>query len=254
MNNDNIRCLCGKEFDEKNFAFHCKYCKLFLKKFTNFDFIIARLLEEYLYNKDNFIIIQFMLKRYLKLIRKKIKKYKDHNKISNFNNSNLIVNKQPVIHENELALNEGLFKDCINIDYSTPNPDRNYSKKENLKNNNIIGNNKNENIIYYYNFDYNTTPNPDINIEKIGVMNNNINDENNKNGNIIETPNPDINIEKNGVLKNDTYKENNKDEISKNKNNNNNIFDNFIDWGKNIPSLLLNSKSKNSQELLYYNN
>ena len=95
MNTDNIRCLCGKVFDEKNFTIHCKICKLFLKEFTNFDLIIAKALEKYSYNKENLFIIKFMLKRYLKLIERKIKKYKGHNNIwqmNNFINNNIIFN------------------------------------------------------------------------------------------------------------------------------------------------------------------
>ena len=244
MNIDNIACLCGKEFDEKNFAIHCRYCYLFLKKFTNFDFIVARLLAEYLYNEENLFIIKFMLKRYLKLIGRKIKKYKaniknpdsNNNIITNMYSKKYDENKKFVNSNKDLTLYEGLFKDYINVDYSTPNPD--------------------------IRVDY-STPNPDINIEKKEALNNNTNDGYNKNENAINfnnvdyytTPNPDINIEKNRAFVNNDNNLNNENEISNNKNKiNNNIFDYLVDCGKNISSILLNCKNQNNHELIYSNN
>ena len=120
MNKDNIKCLCGKVFDEKNFIFHCKYCKLFLNKFTKFDFAIARTLEKYLYNKENLVIIKFMLKRYLKLIEKKMKKFKTHNILCQMNN---FMNKNNIIYDNMYNYN---FNNSINS----------------FNNNNNINNNK----------------------------------------------------------------------------------------------------------------
>ena len=270
MNNDNIRCLCGKEFDEKNFTMHCKYCHLFLKKYTKFDFIIAGLLAEYLYDEENLFIIKFMLKRYLKLIGRKIKKYKAHNKNSDCNN-NIITNlhsnkydenKKPVNSKKELTLYEGLYKDFINVDYATPNPDMNIEKDEVLNNIND-GYNKNENAVDFKNMDYYTTPNQDINIDKNENFINNDNNLNNENKNATnfnnadynEIPNQDISIEKKGAFKNNDNNLNNGNEISNNVNEkNNNIFDFLLDCGKNISSIILNCKSQNNLELLYSNN
>jgi len=116
MNNDNIRCLCGKVFDEKNFKFHYKYCKLFLNKFTKFDFAIARTLKKYLYNKENLFIIKFMLKRYIKLIEKKIKEFKTHNILCQKNN---FMNKN-IIYDNMYNYNYN-FNNSINNSFNNNN-------------------------------------------------------------------------------------------------------------------------------------
>ena len=270
MNIDNIACLCGKEFDENNFTIHCRYCHLFLNKFTKFDFIVARLLADYLYNQENLFIIKFMLKRYLKLIGRKIKKYKadiknsDRNKniIANIHPNKYDENKKLVNSRKELTLYEGLFKDYINIDYSTPNPDINIEKIETLNDNINEGYNKNKISINFNNVDYYATPNQDINNTKKGVLVNNNNNQNNENENAINfnnvdyytTPNPDINIEKNSAFINNGNNLNNENEISNNKNKiNNNIFNYLVDCGKNFSSILLNCKSQNNQELIYSN-
>jgi hypothetical protein len=212
-----------------------------------------------------------MLKRYLKLIGRKIKKYKadinnsdSNNKIiTNINPNKYDENKKYLNSRKELVLYEGLFKDFINVDYSTPNPDINIEKKGAFINNDNNLNNGNENEINSYHVDYYTTPNPDINIEKKGILINNDNNLNNGNENENEihsnhvdyytTPNPDTNIEKNGAFINNDNNLNNENDISNKNKINNNIFDYLLDCGKNFSSILLNCKIQNSQELIYSN-
>ena len=75
MNKKNIRCICGDNYAEIDLKNHIRKCLPFIKRFKLFDYKIAKLLEEYLSEKENIFLVRFLFKRYIKRIDHKIKKY-----------------------------------------------------------------------------------------------------------------------------------------------------------------------------------
>ena len=72
MNINIIKCLCGKKFNKIEFKTHYKKCILFFERFKNLDMRISFLLNKYLSNKENIILVRYLFTRYIKLIDKKI--------------------------------------------------------------------------------------------------------------------------------------------------------------------------------------
>ena len=54
MNKNNIKCICGENYKEIDLKNHIRKCFSFIKRFKLFDYKIAKLLEEYLSEKENF--------------------------------------------------------------------------------------------------------------------------------------------------------------------------------------------------------
>ena len=77
-----IHCLCGKNYEEKEYKRHIKNCPDFLKRFKLFDYKISKLLEEYLSKNENLVLVKFLFKRYIKFINDKIKRLSKINKIN----------------------------------------------------------------------------------------------------------------------------------------------------------------------------
>ena len=80
MNEKKIECACGQDFEEIILKKHIRTCSIFLKKFKIFDYKIAELLQQYLYDKKNLLLVRFLFKRYIKKIDNKIKKYQKEKK------------------------------------------------------------------------------------------------------------------------------------------------------------------------------
>ena len=70
-----ILCKCREKYTEAKLKMHIVKCKLFLEEFRLLDLTISRILEKYLINKkDNIVLVRFMLKQYIKILDSKIKK------------------------------------------------------------------------------------------------------------------------------------------------------------------------------------
>ena len=104
MEEKKIKCLCNETFIETQLKKHIINCQPFLKRFKIFDFKISRLLEEYFLKDENIFLVQYLLKRYLKLIKHKIKKRLNNNNNS-FNIHNL---KESIFNENNNIINNNL--------------------------------------------------------------------------------------------------------------------------------------------------
>lgn len=140
MNNDNIKCVCGETNNFNDFKKHFKKCKSFLNKFGKFDFKMRMLLKEYIVEKEDFILMRFILKVYSHLISKIID-------INNQENTGYIYNQKNETEEkldNSFLEKEKKFK----VDYNNEQR-KNVLKDDNIYNNNVkpdnnlISNNKN---------------------------------------------------------------------------------------------------------------
>lgn len=114
-----FQCLCGNNYNKKDFKKHFRSCIIFLEKYKDFDFQISKLLSQYFKNKKNASIIKFLFERYLKLI--------DHKITSNQ------INKRKQSADLQIK-NMKLENNQINLSNNTQN--------NNEKNMNIINNNK----------------------------------------------------------------------------------------------------------------
>ena len=137
---DNIKCVCHKNYNIFDFQKHFNKCKLFRNKFEKFDFKIYMTLKEYIVDKEDLNLVKFLLNRYAylidKLINIKIKKNTD-----NFPN------------QNTESIFEKSNKNKINNEYNNK-PINNTLNGEDIQNNNftlnnfIISKNQNNNNIY----------------------------------------------------------------------------------------------------------
>ena len=245
MDHDYIICKCGNKFKKKIFKKHYKNCQSFINKFNKFDFYISNLLKEYLFDKDNLLLIEFMMKRYIKLIEKKIKEYNNGIYTKNLDKKlGETINETPVCNtlsdntnsdkfEKELFDCTNNINDFINIDKidnncNVPKRDNSYTP---MDDNSL--NPKNSNYF---------TPNPNIDIVQNNDNNNNNYENNNYNNN-----------ENDQNYKND-YNENDDENNNENNNNENDVIDYLLDFGKNMTSLFLNLNNNSIQEQLYNNN
>ena len=102
---ENINCLCGGEYTQKDFKKHYTFCNVFKERFSNFDLKMTMLLKNN--TKEDLLFIQILLKRYIKIISNLLnenygyKKNKFNDEINNYNycnkNQNFIknINKIP---------------------------------------------------------------------------------------------------------------------------------------------------------------
>ena len=228
--NNKIKCLCGKEYEEKKYKKHLTKCDLFIERFKNFDCKISILLGEYLQKKENFIYVRFLLKRYLKLIDKKIKKLLEIEDINKTNERENTVQNETEKLENTPKIN-GI----------TPKEDRhNINIQE--KDNKIYEKPGGET--------YNNTPGNENytknNENDNKYCNNNTNNNNyNQNYNMI-TPNPDqYKYYNNKNSENNCNNKNNDNENNKQ----NNIFNFVFDFGKNYLSSFFNVNKMNEENV-----
>ena len=75
MDSNNIICVCKKSMTEPEFKTHYSKCVDFINNFKNFDIQLGELLKSYSEPKENLFIIKFLLKQYINVLEKKIKKH-----------------------------------------------------------------------------------------------------------------------------------------------------------------------------------
>ena len=83
-----FRCYCNNDFDEIAFGEHFQNCKLFVEKFSSFDNKMKTFLLSHSETKEDLINIIFLLEKYIKVIKDKLKDL--NNKIIIERNSNII--------------------------------------------------------------------------------------------------------------------------------------------------------------------
>ena len=83
MDQNMIKCMCGKEFIENDFVKHFGGCQPFKAEFKDFDSKFGELLKAYSEPKEKLLIVRYLLKLYIVVIEKKLVKY-----YSNINNNN----------------------------------------------------------------------------------------------------------------------------------------------------------------------
>ena len=75
MDKRKLKCVCGQQFLEEEFGKHYTQCSLFKQQFKEFDTKFGELLKQYSEPKENLLIIEFLLKQYINVIEKKLRKY-----------------------------------------------------------------------------------------------------------------------------------------------------------------------------------
>ena len=75
MDQRKLKCVCGQQFLEEEFGKHYTQCSLFKQQFKEFDTKFGELLKQYSEPKENLLIIEFLLKQYINVIEKKLRKY-----------------------------------------------------------------------------------------------------------------------------------------------------------------------------------
>ena len=137
MNEEDIKCECGKLYQEKDFKIHFKKCKKLLSKYEEFDYNITNLLKKYIISKESLHIVKFLLKRFIKIIDYKLKKIFNIQAIPSIKYENSF-------HKNLLNSNDMIYPNKIN------NRMQNNLNNKLVNNNNfpkIIENKMNQNIV-----------------------------------------------------------------------------------------------------------
>ena len=91
MDPNKIKCMCGETFNGNDFQNHLGKCQQFKAEFKEFDSKFGELLKAYSEPKEKLLIVRYLLKLYIAIIEKKLKKYYDNlSKSSKASNSNVI--------------------------------------------------------------------------------------------------------------------------------------------------------------------
>ncbi len=75
MDQRKLTCSCGQQFSEEEFTKHYNTCQQFKHQFKEFDTKFGELLKSYSEPKERLLIVKFLLKQYIVVIDKKLKKY-----------------------------------------------------------------------------------------------------------------------------------------------------------------------------------
>ena len=78
MDPNRIKCMCGETFNVGDFQNHFGKCQQFKAEFKDFDSKFGELLKAYSEPKEKLLIVRFLLKLYIAVIEKKLKKYYDN--------------------------------------------------------------------------------------------------------------------------------------------------------------------------------
>ena len=78
MDQNKLKCMCGETFTQNDFTKHFGGCQQFKAEFKEFDSKFGELLKAYSEPKEKLLIVRFLLKLYIAVIEKKLKKYYDN--------------------------------------------------------------------------------------------------------------------------------------------------------------------------------
>ena len=91
MDPNKLKCMCGETFNVNDFQNHFGKCQQFKAEFKDFDSKFGELLKAYSEPKEKLLIVRYLLKLYIAVIEKKLKKYYDNlSKSSQAPNPNVI--------------------------------------------------------------------------------------------------------------------------------------------------------------------
>lgn len=144
-------CMCGIEYNKKEFKKHFRHCNKFLEKYKDFDLKISREISKHFKLENNGAIIIFFFKKYIKLINDRIKEKKNYTSnqnpfyeifngksINNSGNSSFNLNNKlnPDLYKNKCTTQQNNFyqKDVL----SPKNTVRNYGELKLFQENNEI--------------------------------------------------------------------------------------------------------------------
>ena len=123
MDQKKITCVCGQKFVEEEFQSHFNSCHPFKSQFKEFDSKFGELLKSYSEPKERLLIVKFLLKQYINVIDKKLKKYYSNLaqnpplQVPNNNDGNVVPPMGPSGMGNDLKMNKKqkseLFKNDI---------------------------------------------------------------------------------------------------------------------------------------------
>ena len=105
MDPNKLKCMCGETFNVNDFQNHFGKCQQFKAEFKDFDSKFGELLKAYSEPKEKLLIVRYLLKLYIAVIEKKLKKYYDNlSKSSQAPNPN-VINPQPQPQSRQWFLN-----------------------------------------------------------------------------------------------------------------------------------------------------
>ena len=161
MDQRKLTCVCGQQFSEEEFARHYSSCQLFKQQFREFDSKFGELLKQYSEPKERLLIVKFLLKQYINVIDKKLKKYfaslnMNQNPLpQNFNPGNVApplgYGAAPGIDNNMNNMNNMMNMNPNNNPYNNMGPMNNNVnmsnpfQNQNKQNDNPYQNNQNQN-------------------------------------------------------------------------------------------------------------
>ena len=274
----NIKCICGFEFNKKEFKRHFRNCERFLNKFKDFDFNISKTLAKY-FKFENGSIIKFLLQRYVKLISHKIKSSEEQNNIrkaktednkkqnnSNVSNNNIknFVNPFFEIQKDKIENKNNINNDILNPIFGIQqkfiekiNNKNNIFKLINYTDDSFNFNNLNNRTINNMTDNDNNKMNPNNLIYTFNSPMNNVNKINSSN--TLYFQNNNINFSKNNISKSSNKSDynfknfkisyafmednisNNKKRLNNNLNSNNQLKQNISNYSNDLE--LIKSKS-----------
>ena len=172
MDQHKITCSCNQQFTEEEFTKHYSSCHIFKSNFKDFDKNFGELLKSFSEPKERLLIVRFLLKQYINVIDKKLKKYFaslakgnegdvppsiGNNPPQNsgfslnnksYNNSQFQNNNQFFPNSNNIPFNEGHLKNQNSINENPPKNEFGNQKESKIKENPFSkdnNNNKNPN-------------------------------------------------------------------------------------------------------------
>ena len=140
-------CMCGIEYDKKEFKKHFRHCNKFLEKYKDFDLKISREISKQFKLENNGAIIIFFLKKYIKLINDRTKENKNYTSNQNpfyeiINGKSINNNGNPTFNLNNRNLSPKL-NNKLNPDFCKNNcttQQNNFYQKDVLSPRNTVSN------------------------------------------------------------------------------------------------------------------
>ena len=133
-------CPCGFQYNKEEFKKHFRNCEKFAEKYTNLDYAISKIISKTLKNNRNSKLLLFILERYIKLIKQKMK----INRKSNMPN---------------IEIGKKIYNSVYNFknNFGDTMLNQNQQSHININNNyNIINHTQKD---YYYNYNFNNNIN-----------------------------------------------------------------------------------------------
>ena len=161
MDQTKLKCMCGESFLPNDFTKHFGGCQQFKAEFKEFDSKFGELLKAYSEPKEKLLIVRYLLKLYIAVIEKKLKKYYDN---VNKENPAMVNNMNPpapvqMSHPPNENVNNNLNHNNINNNYPPFQNNNNHNNNMMMNQPQINQNlNQNQNQNNYPNISVNLNP------------------------------------------------------------------------------------------------